>query len=271
MPIQPSYPGVYIEEIPSRVHTITGVPTSITAFVGTAPRGPDASAEPIGSLLEYERIFGRVDASPLGVAFSLFIQNGGAQALVVRVVSGDEAEASLTLNGNKAPKLLAKSKGIWGGKLQARVDHDKPADGKTTYNLTLRDAGSGRIERYSGVSTEATSPRTLARLLKNSALATVDPANALGLPNKHADLPAGATDPFAPPPAGSGTRGGSGSASSTSGSASTAGSGDTGGSTSTEASGSGTAGTGGGTGGGTGSGGGSGGSGGGGGGAPGGQ
>ena len=40
MPVQVSYPGVYIEEIPSGVHTIIGVPTSITAFIGRAPIGP---------------------------------------------------------------------------------------------------------------------------------------------------------------------------------------------------------------------------------------
>ena len=40
MPVSVSYPGVYIEEIPSGVRTITGVATSITAFVGKALRGP---------------------------------------------------------------------------------------------------------------------------------------------------------------------------------------------------------------------------------------
>lgn len=31
MPVTPTYPGVYVEEIPSGVRTITGVATSITA------------------------------------------------------------------------------------------------------------------------------------------------------------------------------------------------------------------------------------------------
>ena len=35
MPTQVSYPGVYIEEVPSGVRTITGVATSITAFLGS--------------------------------------------------------------------------------------------------------------------------------------------------------------------------------------------------------------------------------------------
>ena len=40
MPAVLSYPGVYVEEVPSGVRTITGVATSITAFVGRAMRGP---------------------------------------------------------------------------------------------------------------------------------------------------------------------------------------------------------------------------------------
>jgi phage tail sheath protein FI len=40
MPVTPTYPGVYIEEVPSEVRTITGVATSITAFIGRALRGP---------------------------------------------------------------------------------------------------------------------------------------------------------------------------------------------------------------------------------------
>ena len=34
MPAQLSYPGVYVEEVPSGVRTIVGVATSITAFIG---------------------------------------------------------------------------------------------------------------------------------------------------------------------------------------------------------------------------------------------
>ena len=40
MPVSPTFPGVYIDELPSAVRTIVGVPTSITAFVGPATSGP---------------------------------------------------------------------------------------------------------------------------------------------------------------------------------------------------------------------------------------
>ncbi|WP_392530144.1 hypothetical protein [Nostoc sp. C117] len=50
MPIQPTYPGVYVEEIPSGVGTITGVSTSITAFIGRALRSPIDEPITINSL-----------------------------------------------------------------------------------------------------------------------------------------------------------------------------------------------------------------------------
>jgi phage tail sheath protein FI len=40
MPVAVSYPGVYIQEIPSGVRTITGVSTSIAAFFGRTQKGP---------------------------------------------------------------------------------------------------------------------------------------------------------------------------------------------------------------------------------------
>ena len=40
MPVQTTYPGVYIVEQTSGSHVITGVSTSVTAFVGAARKGP---------------------------------------------------------------------------------------------------------------------------------------------------------------------------------------------------------------------------------------
>jgi uncharacterized protein len=86
MPTTPTYPGVYIEEVPSGVRTITGVATSITAFIGRATRGPVNKATTINSFGDFERIFGGlwVD-STLGFAVRDFYLNGGSQAIVVRL------------------------------------------------------------------------------------------------------------------------------------------------------------------------------------------
>jgi phage tail sheath protein FI len=34
-----AYPGVYVEEVPSGIRAITGVQTSVTAFIGTSAGG----------------------------------------------------------------------------------------------------------------------------------------------------------------------------------------------------------------------------------------
>ncbi|HEX8556916.1 MAG TPA: phage tail sheath C-terminal domain-containing protein [Pyrinomonadaceae bacterium] len=86
MPSTLTYPGVYIEEIPSGVRTITGVATSVTAFVGRALRGPVNEAVVINSFGDYERVFGGLwlDSS-MSYAVRDFYQNGGGQAVVVRL------------------------------------------------------------------------------------------------------------------------------------------------------------------------------------------
>lgn len=86
MPVQLTYPGVYIEEIPSGVRTITGVATSITAFVGRALRGPVNEPKTINNYGDFERIFGGLwRESTLGFAIRDFFLNGGSQAIVVRI------------------------------------------------------------------------------------------------------------------------------------------------------------------------------------------
>ena len=102
MPVAPTYPGVYVEEIPSGVRTITGVATSITAFVGRTRWGPVNRAVEINSYADFERAFGGlwID-STLGYAVRDFYLNGGQKAVIVRLFSptfGDEAarQAALT-------------------------------------------------------------------------------------------------------------------------------------------------------------------------------
>ena len=86
MPVAVSYPGVYIEEIPSGVRTITGVATSITAFIGRAYSGPVDVPVTINSFGDFERNFGKLHPDyPLSYAVRDFYQNGGAQAVVVRL------------------------------------------------------------------------------------------------------------------------------------------------------------------------------------------
>jgi hypothetical protein len=82
-----TYPGVYIEELSSGVHSITGVATSIAAFIGWAPQGPVTEATLVESWSDYQAQFGGLDArSKLGYSVNQFFTNGGTQAYIVRLV-----------------------------------------------------------------------------------------------------------------------------------------------------------------------------------------
>ncbi len=113
MPQQLTYPGVYIEEIPSGVRTITGVATSIAAFVGWAKKGPTDKAQRILSWQDYERQFGGLDIrSPLGYAVYSFFANGGRDAYVIRLVDDTAVAAHQAIDGKLT--LTAMSPGEWG-------------------------------------------------------------------------------------------------------------------------------------------------------------
>ena len=99
MPAALTFPGVYIEELPSGVRTIAGVATSITAFVGRALRGDTDTATVVNSFADFERRFGGLsDLSPLSFAVRDFFLNGGGQALIVRLFQKDPAAPTVNTN-----------------------------------------------------------------------------------------------------------------------------------------------------------------------------
>jgi phage tail sheath protein FI len=67
-------------------HPINGAATSITAFIGSALRGPTGTPGSVNSFADFERLYGGLWAqSTLGYAVQQFFLNGGSQALIVRV------------------------------------------------------------------------------------------------------------------------------------------------------------------------------------------
>ena len=120
MPISPTYPGVYIQELPSGVRTITGVATSIAAFIGRALRGPTSKPVLVNSFADFERQFGGLWlASPMSYAVRDFFLNGGGQALIVRLHNG---ATTYVLSNFAGVYLAAISPGTWGLNLRATVD-----------------------------------------------------------------------------------------------------------------------------------------------------
>ncbi|MDX6614571.1 MAG: uncharacterized protein QOD75_3757 [Blastocatellia bacterium] len=90
-----TYPGVYIEEIPTGAHPIPGVSTSDAAFVDFFPKGALEKAIAIRSFNHFEREFGGLDArSEASFAIEQFFLNGGCVAWVVRIAAANEPGTS---------------------------------------------------------------------------------------------------------------------------------------------------------------------------------
>lgn len=111
MPVQVSYPGVYVEEVPSGSHTITGVPTAITAFIGRAPRGPVDEALTVTSMGNFEQMFGELTFDfPLTYAVKDFFQNGGSEAIIIRrFVIPQKASSAKSTSSASSPATPAKT------------------------------------------------------------------------------------------------------------------------------------------------------------------
>ncbi|MGO9729706.1 MAG: phage tail sheath family protein [Streptosporangiaceae bacterium] len=242
MPITPTYPGVYIEEVQSSVHTIVGVPTSVAAFVGYAARGLVDTAVQVSSWADYQRAFGGLDpASPMSYAAFLFFMNGGNSAQIVRAsaTDGSGAAAKIALSGDVI--LVATSPGTWGNAvysaavppsltagLQVVVDTSNLVNAATLFNLTITDGSTGAIESYTGLSLGAGPPGTpgtpITTALASSALMNVEPGSGLTQKPANGTYTVGT---FTPPPAPASSTSSSSPTSSTSSAGDTASSGST--------------------------------------------
>lgn len=86
MSLTPTFPGVYIQEIPSGNASITPVSTSIAAFVGRAPFGPTNQVMTCFSFADFQRYYGGLALKyPMSYAVRDFFSNGGAQAVIARL------------------------------------------------------------------------------------------------------------------------------------------------------------------------------------------
>ena len=215
MPVAPTYPGVYIQEIPSGVHTIMGVSTSLTAFIGRAARGPVNEPVTINSYADFERTFGGLwSDSRLGYAVRDFFINGGGHAIIVRLCNGGHAadgtptpaanatfDATLTASappaGQPTPAgassvtlhLQAVSPGSWGANLAAQIDNNimpntaKQYAGQNLqdsdlFNLTVTDKQSGVQETFRNVTLKPGTRQIDSILANQSQLVRVRAANA---------------------------------------------------------------------------------------------
>jgi uncharacterized protein len=180
MPITPTFPGVYIEEIPSGVRTITGVSTSVTAFAGPAKRGPVNKAIRVLNYGDYERRFGGLSAdSEMSYGVRQFFLNGGSEAWIVRLAYNASA-ATRNLSNASAPVLevTALDEGKSGNSIEVRVDYKSDNPGSffnLTFNYTCGDnPEDNKSETFTNLSMNSKSTRYFETVINDvSQLVTV--------------------------------------------------------------------------------------------------
>jgi phage tail sheath protein FI len=231
--VQVSYPGVYIQEKSSGVRTITGVATSIAAFVDAFPRGVLNEAVQCLSFADFEREFGGIHtSSPASYGISQFYQNGGNECWVVRVatltdatVANNAIEARVLVGtgpggtgdamfrvvaGRRLRGEIATNPGLWGNNLFIEIDYDTSAP-TTTFNLTaseiVSENGRTRVvqtETFRNLTMDPASPSfALPVVNETSRMVQLDRRNLAGT----ADLPALPTAAPFPRPAATGSLG----------------------------------------------------------------
>jgi phage tail sheath protein FI len=209
MPVTTSYPGLYLEELPSNAHSITAAPTSITVFVGyTHPFKTRTfnSAVQLFSFTDYEREFGGLYASRdvdsyVAHAVNQFFLNGGSNAYVV----GLRARFQNPLGDIPRPTVPV------GGVIFTGREPVDPLEMRVA--VEPRDGGTGdisitygnSIETYRGVSLDSHSPQFIEKVIGTTAapvssLVTVEAA-AGGYGASFTGTPKGGT-PLTNPPSG---------------------------------------------------------------------
>lgn len=168
MAVQTSYPGVYVQEVSSGVRTITGVSTSVAAFVGVAKRGPINQATKIFSYSDYERYFGGLfKDSEMSYSVKQFFLNGGTQAIIIRVVNNTATSATFTVGVAPSQiKIDALEPGSIGNSIALILEND--TNSADRFNLKVRHTPtSNPIENINEVYTNLSMDNLSSNFIEN--------------------------------------------------------------------------------------------------------
>lgn len=180
--LQLKHPGVYTQEIPSGVRSISGASTSIALYVGPTRSGIDLRPIRILNFGDFERGFGGLSqASSLSYSVLHFFANGGSEAFIVRVPARNSRAAKTSFKrddggNNESIVVAALSSAAASNDLFIEFDSfgidAKPFDttpDKKRFNLTVLDKTSGRVERFGNVSTSSTDARFASKVVNDPA------------------------------------------------------------------------------------------------------
>jgi len=160
MPVQVTYPGVYVVEALSGSVSISPVATSRALFIGMAQRGPIGTPTLVLSFTSYDKTFGSdTSLGEMSDQVRQFFLNGGGQAYIMRIAGfpvGVTGKASVDLEnefGSSVFRFEAQDPGRIGDTIRLEVDYDTPSP-ETTFNLTVYREAAGPGGALQQVETE---------------------------------------------------------------------------------------------------------------------
>lgn len=175
-----SLEGIQVVDTPIAEQSIARTSAQLTAFVGRTLRGPIDRPVIVRSFADFQQEFGGLwQPSPLSYAVEHFFEQGGRNAVIVRVANS-AAPVTLSLRcGRETLQLEARAPGTREF-LRASIDYDNvdPED-QQRFNLVVqrvRSPGSERIEEqesFRGLSMDPASPRFVTSALLESDLVRV--------------------------------------------------------------------------------------------------
>jgi len=149
-PVMGTGRGIQVQEETGPDQPIARLPASRTAFIGRTLRGPVNQAVAIRNFADFQQIFGGLwQPSSVSYAVEQFFDNGGSEALIVRVQNGARPSTLSLPAGSQALRLRARRPGTREF-LRVSVDYDNlPVDNSENFNLTvqrIRTQGTLRVE-----------------------------------------------------------------------------------------------------------------------------
>lgn len=168
MAISPTYPGVYVQEVPSGVRTITAVGSSTAMFIGRTKQGMLNKPIRCLSYTDFVSNFSEdVSTGDMSRYVKLFFQNGGSDCYVMRLANGAIA-ATVQLQSDDSTnrlKFIAKQAGQSGENIRIAVTYSGRQP-EVTFNLQIfrweTDSSGSKVqkdfEEWKGLSMDPNSP-----------------------------------------------------------------------------------------------------------------
>lgn len=133
-------PDLYVQVVPPQQLVLNGVPTNLVGVVGTAAWGPVNQAAIIGSMQDYARLYGAIQARlyDMGTQVATAVQQGASNFRCVRVTDGTDTAAAYALfyvNGGYPLLLAARYTGSLGNQITLTLAQRADAGWRLTLGL----------------------------------------------------------------------------------------------------------------------------------------